>query len=307
MAVVDIKRVLRYPPEIFMGTVIKDLDEGYNDLVTYTGLDVAKVHATFMGFSCTPASNVLLEVTKDGIGGYMTVFDLGAVPGLDYHNDARIPAARSIVIRARAISSISNFAFRYLIRASKLRIVHKLLHGIALTPEERRIAERLGLIDSVFAYPSDIWNPYKGITEVHYTAVTVSQSGAILRVTPREGEKAVLIGILVERPSSPNALYIHVDRDGLDDIMVLDAYALPTIHVGYPTPFWNAMRVIAIDELVVRAEVLSGGPYKVRIVYGRAPIFLAEKIAWGLELSEQERIKAERLGLFDQVEAGVVP
>jgi len=67
------------------------------------------------------------------------------------------------------------------------------------------------------------------------------------------------------------------------------------------------MRVVAIDELYVEAEVLSGGPYKIRVVYGLAPVTVAEKIAWGMDLTPSERALADRLGLYDRVEAGLIP
>jgi len=307
MSQVDIRKALKYPPEVFMGTVIKDLSEGLNDIVVYTGLDVAKLFAGLVGFSSTAASNVALEVTSDGRAGYVTVSDLGAVRGLDYMEEMKVGCLRDLIVRARAISAVSNFAFRYLVKVAHAKPVYKLLFRGSLTPREKALAERLGLTESTAAFPSDVWNPYKGVVDIKFQAISVSTSGVVLRVTPPGGYKAVLLGITSERPSSPNSFKIYVSRDGIDHIMELDAYGLPTQTTWWGSPAWNTMKVVALDELLIESEVLSGGPYKVRIVYGMTPINIAEKIAWGLELSEEEKRIAEKHRLYDYVEAGVLP
>ena len=307
MAQVDVRRALKYPPEVFMGTLVQDLSEGLNDLVVYTGLDVAKLHLTLMGFSSTPSSNVSLLVTSDGRDGYVTVSDLGAVRGLDYLEEVKVGSIRELIIRARALSAVSGFGFRYLVRASPTKVIHKLIHGIALTARERELADKLGLHDLVWGLPAEPWNPYKGVIDIKYQAVTVGTTSSVLRVTPAAGYKAVLLNIAADRPSSPNALKVTVSRDGIDDIMELDAYAMPSVTVDWGAHYWHAMRVVAIDELYVEAEVLSGGPYKIRVVYGLAPVTVAEKIAWGMDLTPSERALADRLGLYDRVEAGLIP
>jgi len=307
MSQVDIRKALKYPPEVFMGTVIKDLSGGLNNIVVYTGLDVAKLFAGLVGFSSTAASNVALDVTRDGVSGYATVSDLGAVRGLDYMEELKVGALRDLIVRARAISSVSNFTFRYLIKVSPVKAVHKLLYGGSLLPREKAVAEKLGLTESTVAFPVDVWNPYKGVLDVKFQATSVSTTGVVLRVTPPGGYKAVLLGIASERPTAPNSFKIYVSRDGIENIMELDAYGLPTQTTWWGSPAWNTMRVVALDELLIEGEVLSGGPYNVRIVYGLAPINIVEKIAWGLELTDEEERIAEKHRLYDMVEAGLIP
>ncbi len=307
MAQVDVRKALKYPPEVFMGIIVKDLSSGLNDIVSYTGLDVAKLFYALTGFSTSVASNVALDITSDGRPGYVTVSDLGAVRGLDYMEEVRVGCLRELIVRARAISDVSNFVFRYLIKASPAKAVHKLLYGETLTPRERELGEKLGIAESIRAYPVEVWNPYKGVLDIKYQSMSVSASATILRVTPKSGWKAVLLGISGERPASPNAFKISVSRDGLEDIMELDAYGLPTYATWWGSPAWNTLRVVAIDELLIEAEVTSGGPYKVRIVYGLAPVTVAEKIAWGLDLTAEDRRIADKLNLYDMVEAGILP
>jgi len=307
MSQVDVRRALKYPPEVFTGVVVKDLSEGLNDIVVYTGLDVAKLHLTLMGVSSPIADGVSLSVTADGRDGYVTVPDLGAVRGLDYVEPIKVSVVRDLIIRARAISSVSNFVFRYLVRASPIRVVHKLMHGVSLSSSERVLADRLGLQDLILGLPIEPWSPYKGVVDVKYVATKVSASSVVMRVTPPSGYKVVLMDVTVERPSAPNNLIIRVSRDGIEDIMRLDSYGLPTVTAYWGSPNWYSMRVIALDELFVEADVISGGPYKVRVVYGYSPLSVAEKVAWGVELTPNEKVIADRLGIYDKVEAGLLP
>jgi len=301
----DIRRITKYPPEVFMDATPVNLIPGENKVFEYTDLDRRPAYiASLYGLSFAGLSGGSFYVNADGYAHVMIVDSLAAVKGLDYEEEVKVPASKSLIGYVYAPSVTSGYQLRHKVLVQKPTPVLKLLHGFDLTARDRELVAKYGLEEVVAAKRAQEANPYDGVLKVFTKGNSFSSSGTVLRYVVPDGYFVTLLDIAVDRPGSSGQASITVTRDGVDDIVSLDPYCMQGIsNVNWIRPVYT-LRVNALDELLVEIDV-SSGTHNVRVVYGIGKLTVADKIRWNVELSPEEKGTAEREDLYDKVEAGV--
>jgi len=301
----DIRRITKYPPEVFMDASPIDLVTGENKVFEYTDLNRRPAYiASLYGLSFASLTGGIFWVNVDGNAKVMTVDNLASVKGLDHEEEVKLPASKSLVGYIYAPSATSSYQFRHKVLVQKPTPVLKLLHGFDLTPRDRELIAKYGLDEAVVARKIQEANPYDGILKVFTKGNSFSSSGIVLRYIVPDGYFVTLLDIAVDRPASAGQASITVTRDGADDIVSLDPYCMQGIsNVNWVRPVYT-MRINALDELLIEIDV-SSGTHNVRVVYGIGKLTIADKIRWDVELSTSEKRIAEREDLYDKVEAGI--
>jgi hypothetical protein len=208
--------------------------------------------------------------------------------------------ARSAALYIDAPSAVSGYQWRHRVAVFRPTTAMKLQLGLSLSEEDRRLAEKYGLENLLKLQVPVPYDLARGVEEWRTQAVRMTGSGTILRVVVPKGKKVVLAGISAARPAGPASGYVTVDRDDVSETLKLDPYCLAGL--SYDSP----IRVVALDKLIVEWDQAVSGTYYFRVVYGVGRITVPEKIAWNLDLSRDEREKAEREDLFDRVRAGLI-
>jgi len=295
---IEIRRVLKYPPECFMLAVPVDLVPGENKVGEYVGFEpyILSLH----GFSFLRRDGVLFRVHADGVSDVVRLSDLGSTRGLDYEEVIKIPVARTAMLLISTPTAISAYQWRYKVTVFRPTVAMKLQLGLTLSSEEERIARKFGLWDILKTQVPTQFNLLSGIEEFKTQTVRMTSSGTLLRVTVPKGRKLILTGVSTIRPTSPTAGYVNVIRDDIDKTLYLNPYCLPGLEYD------AYVRVVALDKIEVIWEQLESGTYYFRITYGLGRLTIPEKIAYGLDLSSEERRIAEEYDLYDKVLAGVV-
>jgi len=308
MPQIDVAKLARYPPEVFLYADTVDLLAGTNTVTSYTNLDRIGWVISFYGASFTPLAGGVFSINVDGISNIARIDDLGSVKGIGYEEEFKVAAFKSMVSMIYAPSATSGYAWRYKLRVDKSTPLLKLLLQQTLTDRERSIAEEYGLESIVLRGLVEQFDPYTNLERIVTVAKSMSSTGTFIRVAVPDGYKLVLLDIAAERPASPDTLTLTVTRDYTTVFDPLDAYCLP----GVEHPTWfnaryhSALRIVCVEELLVEATVSSGGPYKVRAVYGLGKLTIPEKVKWGLPLTDKERELAERENIYGLVEAGLL-
>jgi hypothetical protein len=298
-AEVDVRRVAKYPPECFISALPTDLVAGSNKVAEYVGFEGIYI-LSLQGLSFSRCDGLRFRISADGFTDVVRMDDLGAARGLDYEEAAKLPAARSAALYIDAPSAVSSYQWRHRVAVFRPTAALKLQLGLSLSEEDRRLAEKYGLENLLRLQVPVPYDLARGIEEWRTQAVRMTGSGTVLRVVVPKGKKVVLAGISAARPAAAASGYIHVTRDDVADTLKLDPYCLPSL--SYDAP----IRVVALDKLLVEWDQAVSGTYCFRVVYGLGRISIPEKIAWNLDLTREEREKAEREDLFDRVRAGVV-
>jgi len=295
---IDIRRVLKYPPECFVASLPTDLSAGTNKVAEYIGFENAYI-ICLQGLSFSPYDGLKFRASADKVTDAVKMDDLGAVRGLDYEESVKLPAVRLLTLYLDAPSAVTAYQWRHRVAVFRPTVAMKLQLGLGLSDEERRLADKYGL-DNLLRLQTPVpYDLYRGVEEWRTQTVRATSSGTLLRVSVPQGKKVILVGISATRPASPASGYLTVDRDDVSDVLRLDPYCLPSL--SYDSP----IRVVALDKLVIEWEQATSGTYRFRIVYGIGRVTVPEKIAWGLDLTRAERELVEREDLFDRVRAGI--
>jgi hypothetical protein len=142
---IEIRRVLKYPPECFMLAVPVDLIPGENKVGEYVGFEpyILSLH----GFSFLRRDGVLFRVHADGVSDVVRLSDLGSARGLDYEELIKIPVTRTATLLINTPTAISAYPLRYKVTVFRPTVAMKLQLGLTLSSEEERIARKFGLRD----------------------------------------------------------------------------------------------------------------------------------------------------------------
>jgi hypothetical protein len=289
---VDIRKITKYPPECFVSAVPSDLTAGDNRVAEYFTPD--KYVLSLYGASFARQS-IAFYADIDGVTNAVQMQNLSASRGIDYEEELKVPVTKSARLRLYTASAISAYQWRHRIMVLPKTTALKILLGLPLTDRDRELDSKFGISDMVASYPAEPVDMLKGVEQIKSTSNVLASPGTLFRQVVPNGWKLVLLDISVTRPTGPATLYIDVERDDIDTLH-LDAYCLPSLEYKCP------IRIVATDKI----EVTAGGACIARITYGLGRLTIAEKIRWGIDLTSKEREIADKFGLFDRVEAGVV-
>jgi hypothetical protein len=294
---IEVKRVIKYPPECFVDALPIDLVAGDNKLVEY--VIPSEYIYSFQNPSFAQQSGVKFYANVDGVSEVVKIDNLGGVKGLDYEEDIKIPAARLATLRAYTPTALSSFQWRYKLLVLKPTTALKVKLDLPLSARDIELEKKFGIRQLLSVQTPEAFNLHSGIEQYKTQATVMTTPGTVLRIPVPTGKKIILTNISATRPSASAQGYISVKRDGVENTLYLDPYCLQGLSYNYN------IRVVALEELEVDFAMLTPGSYPIRVVYGVGDLTLKEKVMWKQDLSEEERRKAEELDLFDKVEAGV--
>lgn len=300
MSYVDVRKVVRYPPEAFVVATPADLSSGENRVADYTTFPPYVI--VLQGFSFAALDGASFYVDVDGRSRYVYLENLASARGLDFEEGVKVPATRAAYLKLYSPSSVSGYQLRHRVVVFRPTTALKMQLGMELTARDRELAGKLDLVRLLGVSTPKPFDLAAGVERVFTVAgkqsPTAAETRTVARLVAPDGHKLILLAVSAARPVAPGKAYLHVYRDDLE-VMKLDLYCLPSL--SYEAP----VRVVALDKVTVDLEMLGAGSYSVRLVYGVGRLTVKEKIAWGLELTAGERSLAEELSLFDKVEAGV--
>jgi hypothetical protein len=221
--------------------------------------------------------------------------NLNASRGLDYEEELKVPITKSARLRLYTNSDVSAYQWRHRIMVLPKTTALKILLGLPLTDRDRELDSKFGISDIIASYPAEPVDLLKGVEQIKSNTVSLTSAGTLFKQVAPSGWKLILLDISVVRPESPATLYIDVKRDNIDTLH-LDAYCLPSLEYKCP------IRVVALEKI----EITASSACTARITYGLGRLNIVEKIRWGIDLTSKESEIAEKLELFDRVEAGVL-
>jgi len=303
---VDYRKVVSYPPEIIPFAQPIDLIAGDNRVFEYTGMDQPPSYVVSLyGASFARVDGLKFWVDADGAVKVVSVDDLGAARGLDYTEEFKVPACKNMFGYIYSPASIASYQMRHAVRVDRPNALLKLQLGFPLSRRDEELVEKYGLRELVATQSLLPFDPYAGIQQVKTYAKTLSSPGVVLRLPVPKGFKAVLLDVAMERPTSPNVARLTLERDRQGyDVFELDPYCLQGLEQPLRFDRLHSIRIVCLSEMLVELDV-SSGTHKVRLVVGLGKLTIPEKIRWNIELSPEEKATADRLNLYEQVEAGI--
>ena len=207
--------------------------------------------------------------------------------------------------------------YRYGLRVTKPTVYEKLLYKIDLTDDEEALNSKFAIKKKIDAgiltarTEQSFTKIYEVSKKLTATASANPTIGAELH--PLVNEKIVLLAVAVERHGTADQVYVSVTRDG-EQVMKMDTYAFKNttalgegdkeskVELNFEIPLY----VVALDKLKVSFEnSVDISDFKVRYVYGIAPLTIIEKIRWGLPLTVDEEAISAEFDLVDSTRSGV--
>jgi len=306
---------VRYPPEeLLFGRVIASiLDTKTLNLQDIIRIEPRVVCATNIGVERT--ASVYTHATIDTLTDVINLNN-GAMPQIAYDTPLQLWAKKAyrLWFENKTGGPITNKKARDKYLVDDLTTVMKLRLGLTLNGEDERLATKFSLRENLAAGRLPYRFPRLEDLEVKrvvwesrvMTAGLNSDETIGSSITIPAGEKVILTGVGSDAPDAvTDEVYIKVDRDkDQSDYLEINVAALPN-DLNYFVPLW----VPAVEEMKVRltCTVAQVGGHPCRYQYVRAPLTLADKVKWGLDLSTDERLIAEALDLFDRIAAGIYP
>jgi hypothetical protein len=292
---VDIRKVVKYPPECFVSAMPTNLQTGDNKVAEY--FTPEKYVLSLYGVSFDRMdSDVSFYADVDGITNAVQIPSASfAVRGLDYEEEMKVPVTKTVKLRIYSPMDIDGYIFRHRIAVLPKTTALKILLGLPLSERDRQLDQKLGISDMISSYPAEPVDLLNGVEQIKSTAVSLESAGTVFKQVVPRGWKLILLDISVKRPNGPATLYIDVERDDIETLH-LDAYCLPSLEYKCP------IRVVATDKI----EITASRACAARVTYGLGRLTIAEKIRWGIDLTSKEKETADKFGLFDRVEAGVI-
>jgi len=301
---IDVRRVVRYPPEIFVSAIPVDLVAGDNRIADY--LAFTPYIVSLYGVSFARYDGLSFSVSVDGVTDVVKMEDLGAVKGLNYEEEVKVPSIQSMSLSITSPVNVSAYQLRHKVKVDSPNVLLKMMLGLTLKDRERELAEKYGLIEKLAWQTPVPYDPYTGVETIHSFTKTMTSSGTVLRIPVPRNRKVILLDIAADRPPASAQAYITVERDDVPDVIRVDPYCLQGLEESIGLWPKYPIRVVALDRLLIELDRRSG-THKIRIVYGVGKLTVLEKLKWDPDrLTDEERILAERLNLQDQIEAGVV-
>jgi len=301
---IDIKKVTRYPPEIFLQAKPVDLAVGENRVAEYVGFNpyVIAIH----GVSFARYDDVVFHIDADGFDNVVRLDNLGAVKGLNFEEEIKIHAKRNMLMRITTPTAITAYQFRHKILVSRPNTLLKKLFDIPLTNEDRRLEEKYRIQDALVKRRPIQFDPYEGLERFYPISNVLTASGTLFRFMVPDGCKAVLLDLAAHRPAASGQAYINVTRDDLLVLDSLDLYCMQGLEqpIGFRRQY--SLRIVALNYLMAELNVVTAGTYRVRAVVGVGRLTIPEKLRWDVPLDPEEEDLAEKLDLYDQVKAGLI-
>jgi hypothetical protein len=202
---------------------------------------------------------------------------------------------------------VANYTTHYGVWAYPPTVAHKLLYGLTLTEEEKALAEKHNIIDSVekgvlpLPISQQIEREYKVLgEETHSRSINIAVANTpytIESIYPRKGEIVVLTRIAAAPGAAAQVVRFIVDRD--DDIGMADVrtFALSLIAGGEVACFIPAIREIRLHT----EAAVAPGAHLFRYTYQRIKLTNTLRARFGLAS------KAELPGdVWEKVMAGVL-
>jgi len=309
-------QTVKYPPEeLLFGRLIAGpiAANGTSNVQNIIRIEPRIICST--GLSTTRTDNVQLHATADVLTDVINL-NAGALQGIDRLNPLQLWAAKAyrLWVENKTGAPITNRAVRdkYLVEA--LNTVLKLRWGKELDAEDERLEAKFDLRRNLAAgrlpyrFPTlSEWELSRAVWVARLmTAGAGSDEGIGDTITIPKGEKAILTAIASEAPDVvTDEVYVKVDRDkDQADYLEINIAALPN-SLDWVETLW----VPAVEEMAVRlvCQNAQAGGHRVRYQYVRAPLTLADKVKWGLEMTAEEKTNAEDHDLYDRIAAGIYP
>jgi len=309
-------QTVKYPPEeLLFGRLIAGpiANNGTSDVTNLIRIAPRVVCAT--GLSTTRTDNVQLHATADVLTDVINL-NAGALQGIDRLNPLQLWSVKAyrLWVENKTGAPITNRAVRDKYLVETLNTVLKLRWGLSLDEEDQRLEAKFSLRKNLAAGRLPYRFPALSEAELIravwvarlMTAGAASNEGIGDTITIPKGEKVILTAISSEAPDGvTDEVYVKVDRDkDQTDYLEINIAALPN-SLDWVETLW----VPAVEEMAVRlvCQAAQAGGHRVRYQYVRAPLTLADKVKWGLDMTEEEKTTAQELDLYDRIAAGIYP
>lgn len=297
---IDFRRAVKYPPEVFLWADTVDLEVGDNTLFEYTNLEYSPAYIlTLQGVSLDNGVTGVFSVSADDLEAMK--IDVPATKGIQYNEDVRIVAEKSMKGSITVTSAVSGFRSRHLLKVDRATPLLKNYYGFEIYDRDKELMSKYNIKDVNVSE----FNPFADkVYRVVTSGKAMTTDGTVLKVSVPKDKKVILLDIATSPVSDADKVNISISRDGINDVMTLDAYCLPPMSVWFGSRYLNAMRVVAVDELIIEATVTE--PVTIRATYAIGYLTLEEKVKWGLRMSSSEIKEANEKNLFELAEAGLI-
>ena len=202
---------------------------------------------------------------------------------------------------------VANYATHYGVWAYPPTVAHKLLYGLTLTEEEKALAEKHNIIDSVekgvlpLPISQQIEREYKVLgEETHSRSINIAVANTpytIESIYPRKGEIVVLTRMAAAPGAAGQVVRFIVDRD--DDIGMADVrtFALSLVVGGEVACFIPAIREIRLHT----EAAVAPGAHLFRYTHQRVKLTNTLRARFGL--ASKEELPGD---VWEKVMAGVL-
>jgi len=309
-------QTVKYPPEeLLFGRLMAGpiAANGTSNVQNLIRIEPRVICAT--GLSTTRTDNVQLHATADVLTDVINL-NAGALQGIDRLNPLQLWASKAyrLWVENKTGAPITNRAVRDKYLVEELNTVLKLRWGLELDAEDERLEAKFSLRKNLAAGRLPYRFPTLSEAELKravwvarlMTAGATSDEEIGETITIPRDEKVILTAIASEAPDAiTDEVYVKVDRDkDQTDYLEINIAALPN-SLDWVETLW----VPAVEEMKVRlvCTAAQAGGHRVRYQYVRAPLILADKVKWGLEMTLDEKSTAQELDLFDRISAGIYP
>lgn len=329
----------KYWPEQILEAKVVDLTAGSSQTVedlSRFARTPGEYLVTLKAFSCKQVENTDIYLNVDGSTRKLDVDSMGA--GIMQTFPVHIAAKSSFQLKLlNDTSAVTNYPVRYLVEVTEPNIIQKIIHKIALTDDEKKIAQKYNLTSLISTKTILSHNSHPVETNIvtkSWSSSNTLAAGANPQVggtiSVPDNRYGVIEQIWAEGydHDSCDAItdnYINIQRDldgsSEDGYIRLNCHAMPPWVDERDTamyrdgntkvPWVNAadLKVPFSDKLIVDFENGSAVNYDfVRVGY-KYSIYvkgIAEKIKWGEQLLPKEQTLAENKDMFAKVKAGLV-
>jgi len=182
----DILKITKYPPEIFFQARPFDLAAGENKVVDYAEGTFKPYYLCLYGMSFARYDGLGFSAEIDGAKGVIEIGDLGAIKGLDYEEELKYPAVRSMILYITNVPAggITAYQYRHKVLVMKPNTLLRLLLDQPLLNEDKRLAEKYRLREFLATQLPMPFDPYQGIEKIFTFSGRLSASGTIFRMSP---------------------------------------------------------------------------------------------------------------------------
>lgn len=302
-------RLVKYPPEkipdSWFGTVpaLAEVPPPVLDLRRFTPYIV-----TLSDVQLLPNALVLMRARYDGV----RLEENTAAMLLDNIGTALVgawslPAKDFLYYNLFGLAAVLAYTTHFGVWAIIPTVADKLLYGITLSSEERDLAERLGIANSVekgvLPLPRDVQisREYYALgEETHSRSINIAVANttyAIENIYTRDNEFVILTRIAAAPGAAAQDIRFIVDRDDDHNYANVKTFPLSLIPGGEVSCFIPAMEEIRISTIATVAP----GAHLFRYTYRRVKLTNLLRVRFGLV--SRDEVPGET---YDKVHAGVL-